>query len=131
MPKVRLDKWLWSVRLFKTRSMAADKCRGGDVKLNGKKMKPSYIVNAGDLLEVRKNGFNLSIEVVKLIERRVSAVFAADCYKNLTPESELSKFDDWYVGKGAPEKREKGTGRPTKKHRREIDDFKKDYFKAE
>ncbi len=75
-----------------------------------------------------KEGFNLTFEVVALINKRVSATLAQPCYKNLTPEDELNKYKDWFVGKGAPEKREKGAGRPTKRERREIDEFKDDYM---
>ena len=126
--KVRLDKWLWSVRLFKTRTLAGNMCKGGDVKLQGRKLKPSFQVSVGDALQIRKNGFNLQIEVVKLIERRVSATLAAECYVNRTPEEEMRKFEDWFIGKAAPERRERGTGRPTKKERRDIDQFKEDWF---
>ena len=126
--KVRLDKWLWSVRLFKTRTLAGNMCKGGDVKLKGRKLKPSFQVSVGDTLQIHKNGFNLQIEVVKLIERRVSATLAAECYVNRTPEEEMRKFEDWFIGKAAPERRERGTGRPTKKERRDIDQFKEDWF---
>ena len=128
MEKVRLDKWLWSVRLFKTRTLAGNMCKGGDVKLKGRKLKPSFQVSVGDLLQIHKNGFNLQIEVVKLIERRVSATLAEKCYANRTPEEEMQKFEDWFIGKATPERREKGAGRPTKKERRDIDQFKEDWF---
>lgn len=126
--KVRLDKWLWSVRLFKTRTLAGNMCKGGDVKLRGRKLKPSFQVSEGDILEIHKNGFNLQIEVIKLIGHRVSATLAAECYENRTTEEEMRKFEDWFIGKAAPERRERGTGRPTKKERRDIDQFKEDWF---
>ena len=122
--KVRVDKWLWSVRIFKTRSIATKACKAGRVKLNGKVLKASHEVQIGDLLQVHKEGFYLQFEIVKLISKRVSAVLAQPCYKNLTPEEELRKFDDWFVGKSGSEKRERGTGRPTKRERRDIDHFK-------
>ena len=77
---------------------------------------------------VNKNGFNFTFEVVDLIQKRVGAPIAQKCYIDHTPEEELNKFSDWFIGKRGVEAREKGTGRPTKKERREIDDFKSDQF---
>ena len=124
MQKIRIDKWLWSVRIFKTRTLAANECKGGNVILSGKKAKPSSQVEIGDELIVSKNGFNLHFKIKKLIERRVGAPLAIECYDNLTSEDELNKFKDWYIGKGRSEFREPGSGRPTKKERREIDHYK-------
>lgn len=122
--KVRVDKWLWSVRIFKSRSMATDACKSGKIKIEGLSLKPSYLLQRDEILEVRKNGFNFVFKVVDLLDKRVSAVLAQPCYEDLTPQDELNKYKSWYVGKGAPERREKGAGRPTKKERREIDGFK-------
>ena len=126
--KVRLDKWLWSVRIFKSRSRAAEACRQNDVHINDKKAKASYLVQVGEVIKVKKGGFNLVFEVCKLIEKRVSAPLAVECYKNLTSQEELNKYKDWFIGKARPEMREKGMGRPTKKERREIDEYKEDLF---
>ena len=126
--KVRVDKWLWSVRIFKSRSMATDACKSGKVKIEGKNLKPSYLVQREEILEVKKNGFNLVYKVIDLLEKRVSATLAEPCYENLTPEEELNKYNDWYIGKTSPERREKGAGRPTKKERRVLDDFKDDQY---
>ncbi|RMF24971.1 MAG: RNA-binding S4 domain-containing protein [Bacteroidetes bacterium] len=125
--KVRVDKWLWSVRIFKSRTQATDACRGGKVRLNGEPLKPSYPLEVGLVLEVRKNGFNFRYKVLKLIEKRVGAPLAQQCYEDLTPQEELDKFRNWFVGKAAAEKREKGAGRPTKKERRIIERFKDDW----
>ncbi len=122
--KIRVDKWLWTVRIFKSRTKATDACKSRKVSIAGKPIKASYMVQAGEILEVKKGGYNLVYEVVSLLKTRVSAVLAAPCYINLTPEDELKKFESWFIGKGAPEKREKGTGRPTKKNRRELEDYK-------
>ena len=122
--KVRVDKWLWSVRIFKSRTQATDACKSGKVKIAGEALKPSYLIEEGALLEVRKEGFNLQFKVIKLLEKRVGAPIAVTCYENLTPEEELNKYKDWFVGKAAPERREKGAGRPTKRDRRDIDRFK-------
>lgn len=130
MKKVRIDKWLWSVRIFKTRTLAGNICRKGRVKINNKKVKPSYLVSVGERVEVHKNGFDLTYEVVGLLEKRVSATLAQAAYVNHTPPEELSKFEDWFIGKAAPEKRAKGEGRPTKRERRELDDFKEDFLDA-
>ena len=128
LKKVRVDKWLWSVRIFKSRSMATDACKSGKVKIEGVKLKPSYLLQRGEILEVKKNGFNLIYKVLDLLEKRVSATLAEPCYENITPEEELNKYKDWFIGKAAPERREKGAGRPTKKERRVLDDFKDDQF---
>ena len=125
LQKVRVDKWLWSVRIFKSRTMATDACKSGKVKVNGTNVKPSYLLQREELVEVRKNGFDLKFKVVDLLEKRVSATLAQPCYEDLTPLEELNKYQDWYIGKGKPEIRDKGAGRPTKKERREIDQFKK------
>ena len=125
MPKkVRVDKWLWSVRIFKSRSIATNACKNSKVRIGEKPLKASHSLEGGELLLVKKEGFNLQIKVLKLIEKRVSAALAAPCYENLTPEEEMNKYKDWYIGKAKPESREKGSGRPTKKDRREIDRFK-------
>jgi ribosome-associated heat shock protein Hsp15 len=126
--KTRIDKWLWAVRLYKSRSMATDACRNGRIRINNLPLKPSYMVTAGEQLEVKKNGFNLQFKVVEIIEKRVSATLAAPCFIDMTPAEELSKYKDWFVGKGGNEMRMRGEGRPTKKDRREIDEFKDMYL---
>ncbi|MEO1624918.1 MAG: RNA-binding S4 domain-containing protein [Bacteroidota bacterium] len=125
--KVRVDKWLWSVRIFKSRTQATDACKSGKVKLDDLTLKPSANVEIGQILKVRKNGFNLKYKILKLIEKRVGAPIAQECYDNLTPEEELNKYNDWFVGKAPPERRERGAGRPTKRDRRDIDKFKDFY----
>jgi ribosome-associated heat shock protein Hsp15 len=128
LSKVRIDKWLWSVRIFKSRSIAIDACKAGKVKLNGNSLKPSFQICNGDVIEVKKNGFNLCFKINKLIDKRVSAVLAAPCFDDLTQADELSKYKDWFIGKSGIEFRERGDGRPTKKDRREIDEYKQMYF---
>lgn len=128
MKKVRVDKWLWSVRLFKSRTLSSDQCKKGKVKIEGATLKPSQLIQEGVILEVHKNGFNLLIQVDQLLSKRVSATLARECFTDLTSEEEKNKYNDWYIGKGRPEIREKGTGRPTKKDRREIDEFKEMYL---
>lgn len=123
--KGRIDKWLWSVRIFKSRTQANSACKAGKVKLEGEKVKPAQSIEVGEVLEVKKNGFDYIFKVEKIIQKRVGAPIAQECYKNLTPEDELNKYKDWYIGKGQTERREKGAGRPTKKERRELEDFKR------
>lgn len=125
LEKVRVDKWLWAVRIFKSRTIATAACKGNKVMLGESTLKPSSTVQRGMILKVKKEGYNMTYKVVDLLEKRVSAVVAEPCYENLTPEEELNKFKDWYLfNKGSLEVREKGTGRPTKRDRRDIDKFK-------
>ncbi|MEM0992873.1 MAG: RNA-binding S4 domain-containing protein [Bacteroidota bacterium] len=131
LKKVRIDKWLWSVRIFKTRTMSTNACKSGKVKIGGDNVKASYLVQRGEEISVRKNGFDLRFKVLDLIEKRVGAPIAQKCYEDLTPEEELNKYNDWFVGKGRAEIRQKGAGRPTKRERRQIDEFKEDFFEED
>ncbi|MBK6948517.1 MAG: RNA-binding S4 domain-containing protein [Haliscomenobacter sp.] len=124
--KMRVDKWLWCVRIFKSRTIAIDACKAGKIKAGGITLKPAHLIQPGDLIEVRKNGFSFQFKVLELLKSRVSAPIAQSCYANFTTEEELNKYNDWFVGKATPEKREKGAGRPTKRERRQIDGFKSD-----
>ena len=116
---VRLDKYLWSIRVFKTRSEATDACNGNKVRIGGVVAKPSKAVKAGDVIEIHKGPACFTYRVLGLLERRVGAQLVPDYAENLTPESELQKFrapvETFFVT------REKGTGRPTKKDRRTLD----------
>ncbi len=122
--RMRIDKWLWCVRLYKSRSIASDACRDGHIRMQDKPVKPSHLVQAGDRLLVKKDGYNLQYEITGLLRSRAGAPIAQQCYINHTPEEELHKYDEWYVGKARNEFREKGSGRPTKRDRRDIDRFK-------
>jgi len=128
LEKVRIDKWLWSVRIFKSRTMATEACKRGRVKLGEKVLKPSYFVSPEEQISVRKGGYLFEFKVVKIISKRVSAQLARPCYEDLTPEDELNKYNTWFVGKASAEKREKGAGRPTKRDRRDLEDFKDDRY---
>jgi ribosome-associated heat shock protein Hsp15 len=103
----------------------------GRIRIANTPLKPSYSLTIGELLEVKKNGFNLLFKVKNIIDKRVSAVLAAPCYDDLTPEEELNKYKDWFIGKSGTESRTKGEGRPTKKERRDIDIFKDMYLDDE
>lgn len=126
--KVRIDKWLWSVRIFKSRTIATDFCKTGKIKVNDINAKASTEVKKGDLVIVKKGGFNFTFQVTETIDKRVGAPIAALCYENKTPPEELLKYDNWLSGNMSGEFRDRGTGRPTKKERREIDAYKDNFF---
>lgn len=115
----RIDKWLWAVRLFKTRSLATEFCKSGRVLIGGVAVKPSRLVQPGDVLVIRKPPVNYSYRVEGLISKRVSAPLAAGYYTDLTPSEELDKLKN--IQESAFFVRERGSGRPTKKDRRELD----------
>ena len=119
MDSVRLDKYLWAIRVYKTRSEATDACSGNKVKIGGVNAKPSKAVKIGDILEIRKGPVLLSYKILALTESRMGAPLVPQYAENLTPESELQKMH-------APREtivlqRDRGTGRPTKKDRRQLD----------
>jgi ribosome-associated heat shock protein Hsp15 len=125
MSKVRVDKWLWSVRIFKSRTLATDACREGKVKVAGANVKPSQLVGENEVIFVKKEGFNFSYRVITPIDKRVGAPIAATAFEDVTPEEEKTKYTSWFSNlTGRAEIRERGTGRPTKRDRREIDGFK-------
>lgn len=123
MEKTRIDKWLWAVRIFKTRSLAKKNIDGGKVKINKEKIKASQLVVVGDEVEVKIGYFTKTLKVVGIIEKRVGAPEAQKCYEDLTPEEKKPEFLKSAFIKPAAF-REKGTGRPTKKDRRDIDKFR-------
>jgi len=121
--QVRIDKYLWSVRVYKTRSIAAEACKKGKISLNGVRAKSSRIVNIGDLLMVYKTPVQFQYNVLMLSGKRLSAKLVPEYLKDITPEEEKEKllrpqFPGIVI-------REKGSGRPTKKERRTIDQYKK------
>jgi ribosome-associated heat shock protein Hsp15 len=121
---MRIDKYLWCIRVFKTRSLATTACKKGQVKIEQKSIKPSKEVFGNELILVRKNQINYQIKVLDLPESRVGAKLADLYRKDVTPKEEFEKTDllkfakDYY--------RKKGAGRPTKKDRRDIDDYQED-----
>jgi ribosome-associated heat shock protein Hsp15 len=120
--KIRLDKYLWSIRLFKTRSQAADACDKGKVKFNGDNSKASRTVNIGDEYEVKTEGKRWVIKVVELLDHRVQYSEAIKYYTDITPAEELDriKFQAAVFNTG---KRMSKVGRPTKKDKRDLDGF--------
>lgn len=120
---VRIDKWLWSVRLFKTRSQATEACRSGKVRVGGDPVKPSREVHEGNTIEVSVAGITRTVKVTGLIGNRVSASLAVQHYEDLTPREEYDKLK--IKKEQDHEFRPRGLGRPTKKERRLIDQLKK------
>lgn len=118
---MRIDKYLWCIRVFKTRSIATEACKKGQVKIDSSSVKPSKEVYGGEVIAVRKNQMNHQIEVLGIPESRVGAKLVHIYRKDVTPKEEFDKLEllkyskDYY--------RKKGTGRPTKKDRRDIDDY--------
>jgi ribosome-associated heat shock protein Hsp15 len=117
--RIRIDKWLWASRIYKTRNQAAEACKKGRVFVEGMPAKPSRILHPGNIVVVRKPPVIQTYEVVSLTAKRQAAMIARDNYRNLTPQEELEKLD--FLRVGSQGQREKGTGRPTKKDRRKID----------
>jgi len=117
---VRIDKYLWAVRLYKTRTLATEACKKGRVSMDDMPAKPSRTITAGDVIQVRKMPVVYSYRVKDPIEKRVGAKIVDQYVEDITPQEELQKLemqDDFFV------KRDRGAGRPTKKERRLLDDI--------
>ena len=124
--KLRIDKYLWAIRMFKTRTLASDACKAGRVKLEGQNIKPSHEVRDGENYQISKGIERKVIIVTALLENRVDAKTAIGFYQDITPVEQTQAFKSMFH---APIlKRDRGAGRPTKKDRREIDDLKDDFF---
>lgn len=121
MNEARLDKWLWAARIFKTRSIAADACKNGRVTVNGVQVKPSRNVKVGDIIGVRKPPVTFSFKLLKAIEQRVGAKLLPEIYENVTPADQYELLEMNRISGFVD--RARGTGRPTKKDRRQIDAF--------
>jgi ribosome-associated heat shock protein Hsp15 len=122
---IRVDKFLWSVRLFKTRNIASDECRKGRILINNIQVKPSRIVMKGEIIVVKKPPVVYSFRVLEPIENRVSAKLVDSFIEDLTPEEEKEKLNI-RLSSGLVF-RDKASGRPTKKERREIDRLNTDF----
>ena len=127
--KLRIDKYLWSIRLFKTRSLATDACRAGRVKKEGNNIKPSYEVKVGEVYQVSKAVEKKTIKVLDLLYTRVDAKKAVLAYADLTPPEETARYKSMFQSPVLT--RDRGTGRPTKKDRRDIDDLSDSFFNDE
>lgn len=119
--EARIDKWLWAARIFKTRSLAADECKNGRITIKGVKQKPSKMIKEGDVIEVKKGPIVYSFKVLKAIQNRVGAKLVPEVLENVTTKEQLELLEmnriSGFVG------RARGTGRPTKKERRDLDEF--------
>lgn len=121
MAEARIDKWMWATRIFKTRTIAAEACKKGRVTINNSQVKPARTIKVGDIIQVKKPPITYSFKVLQLIEKRMGAKLVAEYMENVTtPDQyeilEMSKISGFVD-------RARGTGRPTKKDRREIDTF--------
>ena len=121
MEEVRIDKYLWSIRVYKTRTDATDACKGGKVRVNGADIKPSKLVKVGDTVVARKGAVTYTYKVIQLIDKRQGAKLVPNYAENLTPPEELAKLrapvETFFL------KRDRGAGRPTKKDRRQMEDL--------
>lgn len=126
MDSVRVDKYLWAIRAFKTRTDATEACKGNKITVNGSAIKPAREVKAGDTIEVRKGPVLYTFRVIAPLEKRVGAKEVPNYAENLTPESELAKLhapvETFFI------RRDRGTGRPTKKERRDMDSLYDTFF---
>ena len=123
MHTVRVDKWLWAVRLYKTRSLAADACKAGKVKIDGVAVKPSRDIKEGDILYIQQTPVTRTVKVINPIKNRVGAKLVPDHMEDMTPQEEYDKLK--MIQELNYERRDRGLGRPTKKERRIIDKLKR------
>ena len=124
MEEVRVDKWLWAVRIFKTRSIATDACKKGRVSIAGTSVKPSRLVQRGEVISVRKPPIEYSVRVLDLLGHRVGAKLVPQYMENVTPASQYEILELQRISGFVD--RAKGLGRPTKKDRRDLDQFADD-----
>ena len=121
MEDLRIDKYLWSIRVYKTRTDATDACKGGKVRVNGSDTKPSKSVKVGDIITARKGAVVYTYRVLELIDKRQGAKLVPRYAENLTHQEELDKLrapvETFFL------KRDRGAGRPTKKDRRQMEDL--------
>lgn len=124
--QARIDKWLWAVRIYKTRSIAAEACKKGHISIGDRTAKPAHNVRVGDIINVKKSPITYSFRVLKCTENRVGAKLVPELMENITSQEqyeilEMSRISG-FTG------RQRGTGRPTKKERRDLDQFVEDSF---
>ena len=122
MDSIRIDKWLWAVRLFKTRSQAAEACKSGKIKIDGQPVKASREITTGIIIEIQQNPIIKTVEVKTVIKNRVGSKLVADNMIDLTSQAEYDKLK--MMNELNYERRDRGVGRPTKKERRIITKLK-------
>lgn len=118
---IRLDKFLWAVRLFKTRSQATDEIKSGKITVNGEAVKPAKEVKTGDIVRIKKNTAIFSYRVIDLLENRVGAPLVKNYLEDITPESEVDKYKEYQAAQR--EYRDFSFGKPSKADRRKRDKF--------
>ena len=119
--EARIDKWLWAARIYKTRTLASDACKNGRITINGALAKPSRTVKVGDQVGVKKSPITYSFRVLQTIEKRVGAKLLPEVFENVTPPEQYELLEMKRISGFVD--RARGTGRPTKKDRRALDDF--------
>ena len=119
--QVRIDKWLWAARLYKTRAQATEACRGGHVRIGGAPVKPSREVRGGEVIAVRLADITRTMKVLAPVEKRVGPKLVPDIAEDLTPAEEYLRQMEVRRDAAAAPKRSRGSGRPTKKERRQLD----------
>ena len=127
--EARIDKWLWAVRVFKTRTIAADACKKGRVMMGGVQVKPSRVVRPGDVVDVKKPPITYSFKVLQAIENRVGAKLVPEVMENITSADQYELLEMNRISGFVD--RARGTGRPTKKDRRAMEDFTTPTFEAD
>ena len=124
--EVRVDKYLWAMRIYKTRSIATDACKCGRVKMNGVEVKPSRMFHVGDVFSVRKGPITYTYRILQLWGNRLGAKMVPEYLQDITPKEQLELLE--LARFAAQNGRDRGTGRPTKKDRREIEQFFSDDY---
>ncbi len=124
--EIRVDKYLWAMRIYKTRSIATDACKCGRVKMNGVEIKPSRAFHVGDVFTVRKGPITYTYRILQLASNRLGAKMVPEYLQDITPKEQLELLE--LARYAAQSGRERGTGRPTKKDRRDIEQFFSDDY---
>lgn len=124
--EIRIDKWLWAVRLYKTRSLASEACKKGKVLVQNVQVKPSRVVKVGDIIQIKRNPVLYSFKVLALAQNRMNAKLVPEFMEDVTTPDQLELIE---LGKIASQTgRARGAGRPTKKERRDMEDFFEPFF---
>ena len=121
MAEARIDKWMWATRIFKTRTIASEACKKGRIAINGAQVKPSRMVKVGDIVDVKKPPITYSFKVLQAIEKRVGAKLLSEMMENVTSKEQYELLEMNRISGFID--RARGTGRPTKKDRRDMDEF--------
>lgn len=126
MSEVRIDKFLWAMRIYKTRSIAADACKNGRITMNGVQLKPSRTFHVGDTFSVRKGPITYTYRILQLCQNRLGAKLVPEYIRDITPKEQLELLE--LARLAGQSGRDRGTGRPTKKDRRDIEVFMSDAY---